>query len=180
LAHDSGHHQIDGGSTTWGTHRIMNTSRFQGRTFIQPYPLPPQTSPLFFATDNELSQFLYSSRLPSRSTYEQLKRIVDPHVPRFTTQRYPSAPVLQRHQGPSSSLSWSTRASNTIVANMGDRATEQSAYINSAVRAVQNKRQIPEIDFTLHTMEDGTQVSTQERVCKGESYDVDRCGRYSR
>ena len=29
------------------------------------------------------------------------------------------------------------------------------------------KRPVPEIDFTLHTMEDGTQVSTQERVCKG-------------
>ena len=34
-------------------------------------------------------------------------------------------------------------------------------------RAVVEKRPIPEIDFTLHTMEDGTQVSTQERVCKG-------------
>ncbi|KAK8203392.1 3',5'-cyclic-nucleotide phosphodiesterase (PDEase) (3':5'-CNP) [Zalaria obscura] len=39
-------------------------------------------------------------------------------------------------------------------------------YIDSAVRAVTNKRPVPEIDFTLHTMEDGTQVSTQERVCK--------------
>ncbi|MCJ1313014.1 3',5'-cyclic-nucleotide phosphodiesterase (PDEase) (3':5'-CNP) [Agyrium rufum] len=36
----------------------------------------------------------------------------------------------------------------------------------SLVRAVHAKRPIPEIDFTLHTMEDGTQVSTQERVCK--------------
>lgn len=35
-------------------------------------------------------------------------------------------------------------------------------------RAVQDKRPVPEIDFTLHTMEDNTQVSTQERVCKGE------------
>ena len=43
----------------------------------------------------------------------------------------------------------------------------QAAYIDSAVRAVQNKKNVPEIDFTLHTMEDGTQVSTQERVCKG-------------
>lgn len=48
-----------------------------------------------------------------------------------------------------------------------DVSDDQSAYIDSAVRAVQNKKQIPEIDFTLHTMEDGTQVSTQERVCKG-------------
>lgn len=34
-------------------------------------------------------------------------------------------------------------------------------------RAVIEKKPIPEIDFTLHTMEDGSQVSTQERVCKG-------------
>ncbi|EDN02769.1 hypothetical protein HCAG_00633 [Histoplasma mississippiense (nom. inval.)] len=33
-------------------------------------------------------------------------------------------------------------------------------------RAVTEKRPVPEIDFTLHTMEDGTQVSTHERVCK--------------
>lgn len=34
-------------------------------------------------------------------------------------------------------------------------------------RAVKEKKPLPEIDFTLHTMEDGTQVSTLERVCKG-------------
>jgi len=34
-------------------------------------------------------------------------------------------------------------------------------------RAVTDKKPVPEIDFTLHTMEDGTQVSTQERVVKG-------------
>lgn len=50
---------------------------------------------------------------------------------------------------------------------MEGQGVDQAAYIDSAVRAVQNKRQVPEIDFTLHTMEDGTQVSTQERVCKG-------------
>ena len=38
---------------------------------------------------------------------------------------------------------------------------------NHLERAMHEKRPIPEIDFTLHTMEDGTQVSTQERVCKG-------------
>ena len=36
-------------------------------------------------------------------------------------------------------------------------------------RAVTNKKPVPEIDFTLHTMEDGSQVSTQDRVCKGGS-----------
>ena len=37
----------------------------------------------------------------------------------------------------------------------------------SVVRALSDKRPVPAIDFSLHTMEDGTQVSTQERVCKG-------------
>ncbi|KAK3702508.1 3',5'-cyclic-nucleotide phosphodiesterase (PDEase) (3':5'-CNP) [Vermiconidia calcicola] len=49
---------------------------------------------------------------------------------------------------------------------MDGQGADQSEYIDSAIRAVQNKRQVSEIDFTLHTMEDGTQVSTQERVCK--------------
>ncbi|KAB8218335.1 Metallo-dependent phosphatase-like protein [Aspergillus novoparasiticus] len=33
-------------------------------------------------------------------------------------------------------------------------------------RAVTEKKPVPEIDFSLHTMEDGTQVSTMERVVK--------------
>lgn len=44
---------------------------------------------------------------------------------------------------------------------------DQTKYIDNAIRAVREKKPLPEIDFTLHTMEDGTQVSTQERVCKG-------------
>ena len=43
---------------------------------------------------------------------------------------------------------------------------EQQAHINAAISAVTEKKPLPEIDFTLHTMEDGTQVSTLERVCK--------------
>lgn len=35
-------------------------------------------------------------------------------------------------------------------------------------RAVTDKKPVPEIDFTLHTMEDNTQVSTMERVVKGK------------
>ena len=42
-----------------------------------------------------------------------------------------------------------------------------NAPINHLAQAVQDKKPVPEIDFTLHTMEDGNQVSTQERVCKG-------------
>lgn len=44
---------------------------------------------------------------------------------------------------------------------------DQAKYMDNAIRAVQQKKPLPEIDFTLHTMEDGTQVSTMERVCKG-------------
>lgn len=47
-----------------------------------------------------------------------------------------------------------------------DKATDQTAYINAAIRAATEKQPLPEIDFTLHTMDDGSQVSTQERVCK--------------
>lgn len=50
---------------------------------------------------------------------------------------------------------------------------QDEQWADNAARAVQNKanKQIPEIDFTLHSMEDGTQVSTQERVCKGIAFD---------
>ncbi|KAI6248780.1 Serine/threonine-protein phosphatase 2B catalytic subunit [Erysiphe necator] len=40
------------------------------------------------------------------------------------------------------------------------------AQVDNALRAIHHKKPIPEIDFTLHTMEDGSQVSTLERVCK--------------
>ena len=43
----------------------------------------------------------------------------------------------------------------------------QNQHMENALRAIREKKPIPEIDFTLHTMEDGTQVSTMERVCKG-------------
>jgi serine/threonine-protein phosphatase 2B catalytic subunit len=43
---------------------------------------------------------------------------------------------------------------------------DQNTYLDSAIRAVKEKKPLPEIDFSLHTMEDGSQVSTMERVCK--------------
>lgn len=45
-----------------------------------------------------------------------------------------------------------------------DRRTQQ---VDNAIRAIQEKKPLPEIDFTIHTMEDGSQVNTMERVCKG-------------
>ena len=46
-------------------------------------------------------------------------------------------------------------------------AVQKDGDTMEIVRAVHEKRPVPEIDFSLHTMEDGSQVSTQERVCKG-------------
>lgn len=39
---------------------------------------------------------------------------------------------------------------------------------NNLARAVRDKQPVPEIDFSLHQMEDGSQVSTMERVVKGK------------
>jgi serine/threonine-protein phosphatase 2B catalytic subunit len=45
--------------------------------------------------------------------------------------------------------------------------TTSRVQVDNAIRAISQKKPVPEIDFTLHTMEDGNQVSTMERVCKG-------------
>ena len=47
------------------------------------------------------------------------------------------------------------------------RRVGNRVQIDNAIRALQQKKPVPEIDFTLHTMEDGSQTSTMERVCKG-------------
>ena len=43
----------------------------------------------------------------------------------------------------------------------------RSIQVDNAIRAIKEKKPLPEIDFTIHNMEDGTQVNTMERVCKG-------------
>lgn len=53
--------------------------------------------------------------------------------------------------------------------NSGGMVLDNNQKLENAIRAVSEKKPPPEIDFTLHTMEDGTQVSTLERVCKGMS-----------
>jgi serine/threonine-protein phosphatase 2B catalytic subunit len=42
----------------------------------------------------------------------------------------------------------------------------RNVQVDNAIRAIQEKKPVPEIDFTIHTMEDNTQVNTMERVCK--------------
>ena len=51
--------------------------------------------------------------------------------------------------------------------NASAMALENTQKLENTIRAVNQKKPPPEIDFTLHTMEDGSQVSTLERVCKG-------------
>ena len=46
--------------------------------------------------------------------------------------------------------------------------TAHKVQVDNAIRAINHKKPVPEIDFTLHTMEDGSQVNTMERVCKGD------------
>lgn len=54
----------------------------------------------------------------------------------------------------------------TVVVSPDERHAKE-VQVDNAIRAIQHKKPLPEIDFTIHTMEDGTQVSTMERVCKG-------------
>ncbi len=56
---------------------------------------------------------------------------------------------------------------NATAASAGFNNTTK-VQIDNAIRALHQKKPVPEIDFTLHTMEDGNQVSTLERVCKGK------------
>jgi hypothetical protein len=51
----------------------------------------------------------------------------------------------------------------------------QENYFDNAIRAVKQKKPLPEIDFSLHTMDDGTHVSTTDRVCKGMEEPVQSC-----
>lgn len=47
-----------------------------------------------------------------------------------------------------------------------DIATTNSLKLENAIRAFQQKKPIPQIDFTVHKMEDGSTTSTVERVVK--------------
>ncbi len=55
---------------------------------------------------------------------------------------------------------------DNVMGSQGERRAKDQ-QVDNAIRAIQQKKPIPEIDFSIHTMEDGTQVSTMERVCKG-------------
>ncbi|CAD6443485.1 6129820c-4a99-4ef4-96e3-d543ccdfceda [Sclerotinia trifoliorum] len=54
----------------------------------------------------------------------------------------------------------------TPLTPLAPAGIESRMQVDNALRAIHQKKPVPEIDFTLHTMEDGSQVSTMERVCK--------------
>ncbi|TGO56813.1 hypothetical protein BOTNAR_0215g00080 [Botryotinia narcissicola] len=54
----------------------------------------------------------------------------------------------------------------TPLTPLAPAGIENRMQVDNALRAIHQKKPLPEIDFTLHTMEDGSQVSTMERVCK--------------
>ncbi|KAK6609495.1 serine threonine-protein phosphatase 2b catalytic subunit [Botrytis cinerea] len=53
----------------------------------------------------------------------------------------------------------------TPLTPLAPAGIENRMQVDNALRAIHQKKPVPEIDFTLHTMEDGSQVSTMERVC---------------
>jgi serine/threonine-protein phosphatase 2B catalytic subunit len=56
---------------------------------------------------------------------------------------------------------------DTPMATSPPERTIRDLQVDNVIRAIQQKKPVQDIDFTIHTMEDGTQVSTLERVCKG-------------
>lgn len=43
---------------------------------------------------------------------------------------------------------------------------DNNTKLANALHQIQHKQPIPEIDFTIHKLEDGNTISTQERVIK--------------
>lgn len=48
-----------------------------------------------------------------------------------------------------------------------DAETDSRPELSPAIRRLQNKPEIPTIDFSVYKMDDGTVVSTKDRVIKG-------------
>lgn len=63
-----------------------------------------------------------------------------------------------------------------IAQSIEMEASSENNGVSPALMRLRNKPEIPRIDFTVYTQEDGTVVSTRDRVIKGEhcSKDVKR------
>lgn len=54
------------------------------------------------------------------------------------------------------------------ISDTAEPLSMNSRHADNAILAVQREAPPSEIDFSIHIMEDGTQLSTQDRVCKGK------------
>ena len=118
-----------------------------------------------------------------RATKRRRLHRTKPHLPKRSARTRPSSPAqlvfthLEPCPPPPTAAEPRPNTSHTFLPddytspppNMEGSASNQDHSLDNAIRALREKKQVPEIDFTIHEMEDGSQVNTQERVCKGES-----------
>lgn len=124
------------------------------------------------------SSRLFSCRATKRRRLHQTK----PHLPKRSARTRPSSPAQlvfthpQPCSPPSTAATYCLNTAHTLSPDvytsqppkMEGSGSNQEQGLDNAIRALREKKQVPEIDFTIHEMEDGSQVNTQERVCKGE------------
>ncbi|KAI8604924.1 serine/threonine-protein phosphatase 2B catalytic subunit [Dissophora ornata] len=67
---------------------------------------------------------------------------------------------------PPSSASSASSASSGAPTNINALTSARDAQASATLRVLQNKRPVPKIDFTVHTMDDGSTASTLERYNK--------------
>ncbi|KDN68990.1 putative calcineurin-like phosphoesterase [Colletotrichum sublineola] len=137
-----------------GTEPVGPTAEDLWPSAYHPIPLHPQPvlSPIFphlnfYPSSSPRLALPFSLGLVSCST---TRRIPARLFIAATVNLRPSLPPNMDPEGPN--------------APGEDRRTQQQ--VDNAIRAIREKKPLPEIDFTIHTMEDGTQVNTMERVCK--------------
>ncbi|EFX03610.1 serine/threonine-protein phosphatase 2b catalytic subunit [Grosmannia clavigera kw1407] len=90
----------------------------------------------------------------------------DDFISRWRNTNYPRAQVLKQvmdSEYPTTTVTPSPVDPTPAPPPAEDRRNIQ---VDNAIRAITDKRPVPEMDFTIHVMEDGSNVSTLERVCK--------------
>lgn len=118
-------------------------------------PHPAQA--LVFLTTNPFLCARLPSWYPTANQPQCPETVALTRHPSFVTALRRQQDLKMDHDGP-----------DGAPGNYDDRRNQQ---VDNAIRAIQQKKPRPEIDFTIHVMEDGSEVSTLERVCKGNNHD---------
>ena len=123
------------------------------------------------------------STLSWRATKRRRLHRTKPHLPKRSARTRPSSPARASSSSriqpcPPPPTAATPRPNTSHISppdvftsqppKMEGSGSNQEQSLDNAIRALREKKQVPEIDFTIHEMEDGSQVNTQERVCKGE------------